>query len=164
MLNEEEIRQAISTAEAVDAIEAAFAALAHGKVSLPGVINFTLPPVHSSEAPQGESHVKGAHIAGALHFVVKVANSFPGNRDLGIPVSSGLMLAFDAITGVLDAILLDNGYLTDLRTGRSSTRRHSSALVSRPDFNFAPSRPHATSRRSVCGVETRQTRMASHTR
>jgi ectoine utilization protein EutC len=117
ILNEEEIRQAISTAEAIDAIEAAFAALAHGKVSLPGVINFTLPPVHASGAPQGESHVKGAHIAGALHFVIKVANSFPGNPDLGIPVNSGLMLAFDAITGVLDAILLDNGYLTDLRTG-----------------------------------------------
>jgi ornithine cyclodeaminase len=117
ILNEEEIRQAISTAEAVDAIEAAFAALAYGKVSLPGVINLTLPPIHASEAPQGESHVKGAHIAGALHFVVKVANSFPTNRDLGIPVNSGLMLAFDAITGALDAILLDNGYLTDLRTG-----------------------------------------------
>jgi ornithine cyclodeaminase len=27
------------------------------------------------------------------------------------------MLAFDAITGALDAILLDNGYLTELRTG-----------------------------------------------
>lgn len=117
MLSEEEIRQAISTAEAIDAIEASFAALAHGKVSLPGVINLTLPSIHASEAPQGESHVKGAHISGALHFVVKVANSFPGNRDLGIPVSSGLMLAFDAITGALDAILLDNGYLTDLRTG-----------------------------------------------
>jgi ornithine cyclodeaminase/alanine dehydrogenase-like protein (mu-crystallin family) len=117
LLSEEEIRQAVSTAEAVDAIEAAFAALAYGNVSLPGVINFTLPPIHSSEAPQGESHIKGAHIGGALHFVVKVANSFPGNRDLGIPVSSGLMLAFDAITGALDAILLDNGYLTDLRTG-----------------------------------------------
>jgi ornithine cyclodeaminase/alanine dehydrogenase-like protein (mu-crystallin family) len=116
-LTEEEIRQAISTAEAVDAIEAAFAALAYGKVSLPEVINFTLPSPHSSETPQGESHVKGAHISGALHFVIKVANSFPPNRDLGIPINSGLMLAFDAITGVLDAILFDNGYLTDLRTG-----------------------------------------------
>jgi ectoine utilization protein EutC len=117
ILNEEEIRQAISTAEAIDAIEAAFAALAHKKVSLPGTINFTLPSLHSSEAPHGEAHIKGAHIAGALHFVIKVANSFPGNRDLSIPINSGLMLAFDAITGVLDAILLDNGYLTDLRTG-----------------------------------------------
>lgn len=117
ILSEEEIRQAISTAEAIDAIEASFAAVAHGKVSLPGVINLTLPSIHTSEALQGESHVKGAHISGALHFVVKVANSFPGNRDLGIPVNSGLILAFDAITGALDAILLDNGYLTDLRTG-----------------------------------------------
>ncbi|GAB4543950.1 MAG: ectoine utilization protein EutC [Anaerolineae bacterium] len=117
ILTEEEIRQAISTAEAIDAIEAAFAALAHQKVSLPGVINLSLPSVHSPEAPQGESHVKGAYIHGALHFVVKVANSFPANRDLGIPINSGLMLAFDAITGALDAILLDNGYLTDLRTG-----------------------------------------------
>ena len=117
ILTEEDIRQAISTAEATDAIEAAFAALAHGKVSLPGVINFTLPSVHSFQTSQGESHVKGAYITGALHFVVKVANSFPANRDLGIPVNSGLMLAFDAITGGLDAILLDNGYLTDLRTG-----------------------------------------------
>lgn len=117
ILTEEEIRQAISTAEAIDAVEAAFAALAHQKVSLPGVINFSLPSVDSPGTPQGESHVKGAHIAGALHFVLKVANSFPGNRDLGIPINSGLMLAFDAITGVLDAILLDNGYLTDLRTG-----------------------------------------------
>jgi len=117
ILSEEEIRQAVSTSEAVDAIEAAFAALATGKASLPGVINFTLPTLGSPQDPQGESHVKGAYIAGALHFVIKVANSFPGNRELGMPVSSGLMLAFDAITGVLDAILLDNGYLTDLRTG-----------------------------------------------
>jgi ectoine utilization protein EutC len=117
ILTEEEIRQAVSTAEAIDAVEAAFAALAHGKVSLPDVINFSLPSVHSPEAVQGESHVKGAHIAGALHFVIKIANSFPSNRDMGVPVGSGLMLAFDAITGVLDAILLDNGYLTELRTG-----------------------------------------------
>lgn len=117
ILTEDEIRQAVSTAQAVDAIEAAFAALAHGKVSLPGVINLTLPSVHTPQALQGESHVKGAYIAGALHFVIKVANSFYNNRDLGLPINSGLMLAFDAITGVLDAILLDNGYLTDLRTG-----------------------------------------------
>jgi ornithine cyclodeaminase len=116
-LTEEEIRQAISTIEAVDAIEAAFAALAHGKVSLPGVINLTLPSVQMSEAPQGESHIKGAYISGALHFIIKIANSFPANQEMGIPVSNGLMLAFDAITGVLDAILFDNGYLTDLRTG-----------------------------------------------
>lgn len=117
ILTEDEIRQAVSTSEAIDAIEAAFAALAHGKVRLPGVIHLTLPSLYSSEPAYGESHVKGAYIEGALHFVIKVANSFYANREMGLPVGSGLMLAFDAITGVLDAILLDNGYLTDLRTG-----------------------------------------------
>jgi ectoine utilization protein EutC len=117
ILTEDEIRQAISTAEAVDAIEAAFAALAKGKVTLPGVINFDLPATPPSETPHGESHVKGAYISGSSHFVLKVANSFYNNRALGLPIGSGLMLAFDATTGFLDAILLDNGYLTDLRTG-----------------------------------------------
>lgn len=117
ILTEDEIRQAISTAEAIDAIESAFSALSHGRVTLPGVINFTIPPPYPAEPPQGDSHVKGAYIAGALDFVIKVANSFPNNPSLGLPVGSGLMLAFDAFTGALDAILLDNGYLTDLRTG-----------------------------------------------
>jgi ornithine cyclodeaminase len=117
ILTEDEIRQAVSTTEAVDAVQAAFAALAHGRVRLPGVINLNLPSVHAGDARQGECHVKGAYIEGALHFVIKVANSFYSNLALGLPVGSGLMLAFDAITGMLDAILLDNGYLTDLRTG-----------------------------------------------
>ncbi len=117
ILTEDEIRQAISTTEAIDAVEAAFAALARGEASLPGVINFDLPPAPPAESPQGESHVKGAYIAGAPHFVIKIANNFYGNRTLGLPIGSGLMLAFDTTTGFLDAILLDNSYLTDLRTG-----------------------------------------------
>jgi len=131
ILTEDEIRQAVSTTEAVDAIEAAFAALAQGRVILPGVINISLPSTPPSEIPQGESHVKGAYIAGKPHFVIKVANSFSpqgtypqqgppdeySNQAPTPSIGSGLMLAFDATTGLLDAILLDNGYLTDLRTG-----------------------------------------------
>jgi ornithine cyclodeaminase len=137
ILNEDEIRQLVSTTEAIDAVEASFAALAHGKVSLPGVINFSVPSIHSPEAPKGESHVKGAYIAGALHFVIKVANSFPDNRALGLPVGSGLMLAFDAISGLLDAILLDNGYLTELRTGAAgavATRYLAPSTIQRVAF------------------------------
>jgi ornithine cyclodeaminase len=137
ILTEDEIRQVVSTVEAVEAIEAAFAALAHGKVSLPGVINLSLPSVQIAQQLQGECHVKGAYIHGALHFVIKVANSFYGNRDLSLPVGSGLMLAFDAITGSLDAILLDNGYLTDLRTGAAgavAVRHLSPATIHRAAF------------------------------
>jgi ornithine cyclodeaminase len=34
-----------------------------------------------------------------------------------VPVGSGLVLVFDATTGFLAAVLFDNGYLTELRTG-----------------------------------------------
>ena len=62
-------------------------------------------------------HVKAGHIAGDAHFVVKVASGFYDNGRLGLPSSSGLSLLFDARTGGLSAILLDDGMLTDERTG-----------------------------------------------
>ncbi len=57
------------------------------------------------------------HIAGDPTFVLKVAAGFYGNPSIGLPTSNGIMLAFSAETGVLEAILLDEGFLTDLRTG-----------------------------------------------
>jgi ornithine cyclodeaminase len=48
---------------------------------------------------------------------VKAATGFWGNPDLGLPLTNGLFLVFSAQTGILAAILFDNGYLTELRTG-----------------------------------------------
>ena len=110
-LREEEIRKAVTMAEAVDAVEEAFAALARGEARLPDVINLDVPEA------RGEVHVKGAHLKGTPHFVIKIASGFYGNPEKGLPSGSGLMLAFDAATGFPEALLLDNGYLTDLRTG-----------------------------------------------
>jgi ornithine cyclodeaminase/alanine dehydrogenase-like protein (mu-crystallin family) len=46
-----------------------------------------------------------------------VACGFWKNRSRNLPIGSGLMLVFSAVTGFPEAILLDNGYLTELRTG-----------------------------------------------
>ena len=62
-------------------------------------------------------HVKGAHLHGSPFFSIKEAAGFYGNARKGLPVGSGLVLVFDATTGLLRMILLDNGYLTELRTG-----------------------------------------------
>jgi ornithine cyclodeaminase len=110
-LTEDEIRQAISTAEAVETIETAFATMTQKLAYLPDAINLNLPSV------EGEAQVKGAYTSDTPYFIVKVANRFYSNPSVGLPVGSGLVLAFDAATGFLAAILLDNGYLTDLRTG-----------------------------------------------
>jgi len=75
------------------------------------VINLDVP------AHRGEFHVKTAHIDGVPHIAVKVASGFYDNSAKGLPSGSGLMAVFDATTGMPVALLLDNGFLTDIRTG-----------------------------------------------
>jgi ornithine cyclodeaminase len=96
---------------AIDAVRDAFARLARGEATLPGVIGLDLPQA------QGEVHVKGAWLHGTPFFSIKEAAGFYGNGARGLPVGSGLILVFDAATGFLRAILFDNAYLTELRTG-----------------------------------------------
>lgn len=110
VLSESEIRDVIGPPDALRVVRAAFVALARGEASLPGVIGLTLPN-------GGEVHVKGAYLHGAPFFCIKEAAGFPGAVAHGLPTSSGMMQAFCAETGQLRGLLLDNGYLTDLRTG-----------------------------------------------
>ncbi|MGH7606688.1 MAG: ornithine cyclodeaminase family protein, partial [Gemmatimonadales bacterium] len=63
-----------------------------------------------------EIHVKGAHLKGARHIVLKVATGFPGNEARGLPSGDGVFLLLDAATGAPAYLLAEHGYLTDLRT------------------------------------------------
>ncbi len=111
VLREEEIRRLLDPAACIAAVEQAFTAYATGEAELPAVINLEVPEA------RGEVHVKSGHLRGGRHFAVKIACGFPGNPERGIPSSNGMVLTFDATTGVPSALLLDNGYITDLRTG-----------------------------------------------
>ena len=64
----------------------------------------------------GEVDVKGAYIHGLPSLAVKIASGFFDNGRWGLPSGSGLMVVVSAETGYPQAILLDNGYLTDVRT------------------------------------------------
>jgi ornithine cyclodeaminase len=77
-----------------------------------------LPEPLVGELPEqgAEIHVKGAYLSGARHVVLKLATGFPANRERGLPSGDGLFLLLDAETGVPDLLLLEHGYLTDLRT------------------------------------------------
>ncbi|MGQ9801340.1 MAG: ornithine cyclodeaminase family protein [Candidatus Saccharicenans sp.] len=107
---EPEIKELVNLSASIEAVESSFAAYSSGQAVLPGVINLDLPQF------QGEVHVKAAYIKGEEYYVIKVASGFYQNPELGLPVGNGLMLVFKAETGELAAILLDNGYLTELRT------------------------------------------------
>jgi ectoine utilization protein EutC len=111
LVKEEEIRRSVSIEEAIEAVEAGFTRLAAGEVNLPPVLSLDLPEI------KGEVHVKGAYISGAASLAIKVATGFYDNPSLGLPSGSGLMMVFSARTGFLQALLFDNAYLTDIRTG-----------------------------------------------
>lgn len=60
--------------------------------------------------------VKTAYVPGFDGFAIKVSPGFFDNPKLGLPSLNGLMILFSARTGLVQALLLDNGYLTDVRT------------------------------------------------
>jgi len=111
VLHEAEIKAAVSMKDAIAAMETAFVAYSRKSA--------TVPPVVSLDVPEegGEVHIKAAHLHKTAEFVIKVACGFWENRSRNLPIGSGLMLVFSAVTGFPEAILLDNGYLTELRTG-----------------------------------------------
>lgn len=111
VLREAEIRRLLDMASCLEAVEAAFTAYATGGAELPAVINLDVPE------HRGEIHVKAGHLRGGSHYAVKIASGFYDNPSLGLPSSGGMVLVFDATTGRPGALLLDNGFITDLRTG-----------------------------------------------
>jgi len=112
LLNEKEIRAcAVMDSEAYDEIAMGFSALAAGEAVLPPIMRIDVAE------HEGEVDVKSAHIRGMDSFAIKIAAGFHRNRELGLPTGSGMMVLVSAVTGNPLAVLLDNGYLTDLRTG-----------------------------------------------
>ena len=112
ILTEAEIRDCVSmNQDAVEAVAQGFTCLAEGQATMPPVMRIDVAANH------GEVDVKTAYIHGLDHFAIKVASGFLDNPLLGLPYGSGMMIVMSARTGFLEAILLDNGYLTDLRTG-----------------------------------------------
>lgn len=111
LLSESELRTIVRLdLDAVSCIESAFATLSGGEVVMPPILSMAIAVHH------GEVDVKTAYVPGVSSFAIKVSPGFFDNPKLGLPSTSGLMILFSAHTGVLEALLLDNGYLTDVRT------------------------------------------------
>ena len=111
VIEEPALRAVVTPERAVEAMREAFAADGNGRTRVPPVINLDIPEA------RGEFHIKTAYIEGVSHIAVKVASGFYDNPHKGLPSGSGLMAVFDTATGFPSALLLDNGFLTDIRTG-----------------------------------------------
>jgi ornithine cyclodeaminase/alanine dehydrogenase-like protein (mu-crystallin family) len=108
ILDADDVRHVLDMASCVDACERAFIAYSAGQAELPGVIHLDVPE------SGGEIHVKAGHLHGEPFYAVKVASGFAGEH---ASVIDGLVAVFDVRDGSTAALLLDGGYVTDLRTG-----------------------------------------------
>ncbi|MCB8836424.1 ectoine utilization protein EutC [Aurantimonas sp. VKM B-3413] len=130
ILTEAELRQFVTLdLDVVAAIEDAFAALATKPVAMPPIMRLDIPE------HRGEVDVKTAYVPGLSGFAIKVSPGFFDNPKLGLPSVNGLMMLLSSTTGLVEALFLDNGYLTDVRTAAAGAvaARH----LARPDAAVA---------------------------
>jgi len=104
----EQIKEALPSIDLISEIEKGFVAYSK-KMAV-------VPPVGELILDKGEVHIKYGYIKDDEYYVIKIASGFYENSKLGISSSNGLMLLFKQETGELEAVLLDEGHLTDVRT------------------------------------------------
>jgi len=126
ILTESDLRQLVPLdLEAIGCVEDAFLALATSAVVMPPIMRLDIKEAN------GEVDVKTAYVPGIASFAIKISPGFFDNPKLGLPSVNGLMVLFSAQTGLVEAALFDNGYLTDIRTAAAGAV--SAKLLSRPD-------------------------------
>jgi ornithine cyclodeaminase len=130
ILTEADLRRLVKLdLEAVACIENAFRALATLPVAMPPILRLDIPE------HRGEVDVKTAYVPGIDGFAIKISPGFFDNPKLGLPSVNGMMVLLSAKTGLVEALLLDNGYLTDVRTAAAGAvaAKH----LARPDAAIA---------------------------
>lgn len=96
--------------DVMEHIDRAFRTLATQPVVMPPVLRLDVVEY------RGEIDVKTAYIPGIMQIAIKISPGYFDNPALGLASLNGLMVVLDARTGLLSALLLDDGYLTDART------------------------------------------------
>jgi ornithine cyclodeaminase len=106
-----EMKTVLPEIDLLEEMRSGFIAYSNGECVIPPVGELIL----NDPAP-GEVHIKYGYVRGGDRYVIKIASGFPMNRELGIHTSNGMMILFNQRTGELEALLHDEGFLTDVRT------------------------------------------------
>lgn len=110
ILNRKEIEARLCIPEVLQSIEQGFIAYSRGETVIPPIASLHF------ESPPGDCHIKYGYSQKGKYYVIKIASGFYENPNHGLPSNNGLMLLFDKSTGKPVCTLLDEGYLTDIRT------------------------------------------------
>lgn len=130
ILTEADLRKIVPLdCDAIACVESAFAALSTKAVAMPPILRLDIPE------HRGEVDVKTAYVPGIEGFAIKISPGFFDNPKLGLPSVNGMMVLLSSHTGLVEALLLDNGYLTDVRTAAAGAvaAKH----LARPDAAVA---------------------------
>jgi len=111
ILTEKELRACVEIdREAMEAVTEGFRGLGRGEAVMPPILRLDVREAN------GEMDVKTAYVPGLDSFAIKISPGFFDNPKIGLPSTNGLMVVLSAKTGLAETLLLDNGYLTDVRT------------------------------------------------
>ncbi|ANU15389.1 cyclodeaminase [Planococcus halocryophilus] len=111
IFTEQKLRQYITlNQDTLSIIEDSFTKLAQQQVVMPPIMRLDIHDYN------GEVDVKTAYVKGKAMFAIKVSSGYFDNPKQGLPSGSGFMMLMDTKTGIPQALFLDNGYLTDVRT------------------------------------------------
>lgn len=92
------------------AIEQGFVIYSRGEAIIPPVASLYF------DYPPGDCHIKYGYAKSGKYYVVKMASGFYDNPKIGLSAGNGLTVLFSKETGELLSVLLDEGYLTNIRT------------------------------------------------
>ncbi|WP_337048157.1 ornithine cyclodeaminase family protein [Serratia liquefaciens] len=110
ILNKRQILESFDADATTLLLKEGFIAYSKRQVLQPPVQHFLF------EQASGDCCIKSAWLEGDEQFVLKVSSGFYRNPAQGLASNQGLMMAFSAQTGEPQALLLDEGWLTALRT------------------------------------------------
>lgn len=104
-----EIKKVINPEKVIQVIEEGFALYAKNLV--------VVAPLTSLEIEKsGIAKIKYGYIKGEDTYVIKVGSFFPSNKKLNISTINASMQIYNQYTGEFEALLLDEAYLTNVRT------------------------------------------------
>ena len=109
-----DIQSAITAKAAIEAVKAGFIAHARGQVHCPEPVQIVFRDDRQEQ--HGECHVKSAIWNGRPYAAVKIASGSYRNAARGLPGAGGMIVLISTDTGLPEAILHDECWLTNVRT------------------------------------------------
>lgn len=147
VLRREDVQQAVSMAQAIEAVKGAFAQLSAGRANIPLRTQLPVPQY------DGVTLFMPAYLEETNSLAVKIVSVFPNNLEQDLPTIHALVIVVDAATGQPIAAI-DGTYLTALRTGAASGA--ATDLLARPDAQrvaiFGAGTQGRTQLQAVCEV------------